>query len=545
VAEHHDTAASQAGDAQTGDAQTGDAQTGDPQTGDPQTGAGHPDLGELRARVERGGAQRYHDAAGAAGKLFARERVALLVDEGSFTEDARYANVLADGLPADGVITGTATIGGRPAALMANDSTVKAGSWGARTVEKIIRIIEKAYQSGVPMVYLVDSAGARITDQVEMFPGRRGAGRIFHTQVRASGSIPQVCALFGPSAAGGAYIPAFCDFVAMVDGNASMYLGSPRMVEMVVKEKTTLEEMGGARMHCTVSGCGHHLAATERDALRAVRGYLSYLPANWRQPPPAGPSHEPVPTDLGALVPVSERQAFDMRKYVRGLVDEESLFEIHALWARELTIGFARLDGQVIGVVANNPLFKGGVLFVDSADKGARFIQLCDAFNLPLLFLADVPGFMVGTAVERRGIIRHGAKMISAVAEATVPKICVVVRKAYGAGLYAMAGPGFEPDATLALPTAKIAVMGAEAAVNAVYYNKLAAIADPAARGEETRRLREDYDRDIDVLRLAGELVVDDVVEPADLRAQLIRRFAAATGKDRSFSRRRHGVTPV
>ena len=508
-------------------------------------GPGHPDLAEVRARISRGGAPKYHEQAAAKGKMFARDRIELLVDEGSFTENGAFANVLAEDLPADGVITGTATIGGRPVALMANDSTVKAGSWGARTVEKIIRVIEQAYATGVPMIYLVDSAGARITDQVQMFPGRRGAGKIFHTQVRASGSIPQVCALFGPSAAGGAYIPAFCDFVAMVDGNASMYLGSPRMVEMVVGEQTTLEEMGGARMHCSVSGCGHYLATSEADAVTAVRDYLSYLPGNWQQEPPAQPARQPKQVDLGAMVPTSERQAFDMRRYVRGIVDEDSLFEVHALWARELVIGFARLDGQAIGVVANNPMFKGGVLFVDSADKATRFIQLCDAFNLPLLFLADVPGFMVGTAVERQGIIRHGAKLISAVSEATVPKICVIVRKAYGAGLYAMAGPGFEPDATLALPTAKIAVMGAEAAVNAVYYNRLAAIADPSEREAETQRLRDEYETDIDVLRLAGELVVDDVVEPADLRSQLIRRFAAARGKDRSFSRRRHGVTPV
>jgi methylmalonyl-CoA decarboxylase subunit alpha len=354
-----------------------------------------------------------------------------------------------------------------------------------------------------------------------------------------------VCALFGPSAAGGAYIPAFCDFVAMVDGNASMYLGSPRMVEMVVSEQTTLEEMGGARMHCSVSGCGHFLANAEADAIAAVRDYLSYLPGNWQEQPPAQPAREPKPVDLRAMVPVSERQAFDMRRYVRGIVDEDSLFEIQALWARELMVGFARLDGQAIGVVANNPMFKGGVLFVDSADKATRFIQLCDAFNLPLLFLADVPGFMVGTAVERQGIIRHGAKLISAVSEATVPKISVIVRKAYGAGLYAMAGPAFEPDATLALPTAKIAVMGAEAAVNAVYYNRLAAIEEPTERTAETQRLRDEYEADIDVLRLAGELVVDDVVEPEDLRAQLIRRFAAVRGKDRHFSRRRHGVTPV
>jgi acetyl-CoA carboxylase carboxyltransferase component len=511
----------------------------------PAAASGHADVAEVRARIERGGAQRYHEAAVAKGKLFARERVELLADAGSFTEDGAFANVLADGLPADGVITGTATVDGRPVALMANDSTVKAGSWGARTVEKIIRIIEKAYADGVPMVYLVDSAGARITDQVQMFPGRRGAGKIFHTQVRASGSIPQVCALFGPSAAGGAYIPAFCDFVTMVDGNASMYLGSPRMVEMVVKEKTTLEEMGGARMHCTVSGVGHHLAASEQEALETVRRYLSYLPSNWQQAPPAAPAAPPASVDLRALVPASERQAFDMRRYVRGLVDEGSLFEVHALWARELVVGFARLDGQVIGVVANNPMFKGGVLFVDSADKATRFIQMCDAFSVPLVFLADVPGFMVGTAVERQGIIRHGAKMISAVAEATVPKISVIVRKAYGAGLYAMAGPGFEPDATLALPTAKIAVMGAEAAVNAVYYNRLAAVADETERDELTQRLRTEYEADIDVLRLAGELVIDDVVEPEDLRAQLIRRLGAAAGKDRGFSRRRHGVTPV
>ena len=506
---------------------------------------GHRALAELRARIERGGAARYHEAAAARGKLFARERIAILADDGSFAEDGRYANASADGLPADGVITGTAAIGGRPVALMANDSTVKAGSWGARTVEKIIRIIEKAYAAGLPMIYLVDSAGARITDQVDMFPGRRGAGRIFHTQVQASGSIPQACALFGPSAAGGAYIPAFCDFVAMVDGNASMYLGSPRMVEMVVREKTTLEEMGGARMHCTVSGCGHYLARSERDALDAVRSYLSYLPQNWRQQPPAGPAREPEPADLRALIPASERQPFDMRAYLRGLVDEESLFEIHALWARELVTAFARLAGEVIGVVANNPMYKGGVLFVDSADKAARFIQACDAFSVPLLFIADVPGFMVGTAVERQGIIRHGAKMISAVSEATVPKICVVARKAYGAGLYAMAGPGFEPDATLALPTAKIAVMGADAAVNAVYYNKLAEIADDEARGAQTERLRREYERDIDVLRLAGELIVDDVVEPEDLRTELIRRFAAARGKERQPPRRRHGITPV
>ncbi|MGH3730598.1 MAG: acyl-CoA carboxylase subunit beta [Micromonosporaceae bacterium] len=506
-------------------------------------------LEQLRKRIQAGGAEKYHQANQAKGKLFARERIALLVDEGSFVEEGAYANALAtvgDGLalPADGVITGAATVDGRPVCLMANDSTVKAGSWGARTVEKIIRIIERAYGEGVPMVYLVDSAGARITDQVDLFPGRRGAGKIFWNQVRASGSIPQVCALFGPSAAGGAYIPAFCDVVAMVDGNASMYLGSDRMVEMVTGEKTTLEAMGGAKVHCTESGCGHFLCRNEEEAIEVVRRYLSYLPANWTQPPPSGQAHDPHATDLAKLVPDSERQAFDMRRYARGLVDEGSFFEIHALWAREVVVGFARLNGEVIGVVGNNSMFKGGVLFVDSADKASRFVELCDAFNVPLLFLSDVPGFMVGSAVEKQGIIRHGAKMISAVSAATVPKICVVVRKAYGAGLYAMAGPGFEPDATIALPTAKIAVMGAEAAVNAVYANKIAALPE-AEQGAFVAAKRAEYEADIDIVRLGSELVVDTIVQPHELRGELIRRYAAARHKDRTFSRRRHGVTPV
>ncbi|HEX6872754.1 MAG TPA: acyl-CoA carboxylase subunit beta [Micromonosporaceae bacterium] len=505
---------------------------------------------QLRKRVAAGGAERYHAANAAKGKLFARERVALLVDEGSFVEDGFFANALADGLPADGVVTGSATVEGRPVLLMANDSTVKAGSWGARTVEKIIRVIERAYADGVPMVYLVDSAGARITDQVDLFPGRRGAGKIFWNQVRASGSIPQVCALFGPSAAGGAYIPAFCDVVAMVEGNASMYLGSDRMVEMVTGEKTTLEAMGGARVHCAESGVGHFLCKTEAEALDVVRRYLSFLPSNWRGTPPVDTATAPPEADLGALIPASERQAFDMRRLVKGLLDrdadgESSYFEIQALWARELTVGFGRLAGEVVGVVANNSLHKGGVLFVDSADKATRFVQLCDAFNVPLLFLADVPGFMVGTAVEKQGIIRHGAKMITAISEATVPKICVVVRKAYGAGLYAMAGPGFEPDVTIALPTAKIAVMGAEAAVNAVYANKIAAIEDEDERAAFVAARREDYERDIDIVRLASELVVDTIVAPGDLRAELIRRLDRARGKERHFSRRRHGVTPV
>ncbi len=302
-------------------------------------------LDQLSKRVQAGGAERYHAANAAKGKLFARERIALLVDEGSFVEDGRYANVLADGLPADGVITGQATVDGRPVCLMANDSTVKAGSWGARTVEKIIRAIERAYDTGVPMVYLVDSAGARITDQVDLFPGRRGAGHIFWNQVRASGSIPQACALFGPSAAGGAYIPAFCDVVAMVDGNASMYLGSDRMVEMVTGEKTTLEAMGGAAVHTRESGVGHFLCHSEAEAIETIRRYLSFLPPNYREQPPTRAARSAPEGELGSLIPAGERQGFDMRKVVKGLLDGGEYFEVQALWAREISVGFGHLDG--------------------------------------------------------------------------------------------------------------------------------------------------------------------------------------------------------
>jgi acetyl-CoA carboxylase carboxyltransferase component len=256
-------------------------------------------------------------------------------------------------------------------------------------------------------------------------------------------------------------------------------------------------------------------------------------------------ARDPKPTDLRALVPESERRAFDMRRFVRGLVDEDSFFEIHALWAREVVTGFARLDGQVTGVIANNPLFKGGVLFVDSADKAARFIQTCDAFGIPMLFLADVPGFMVGTAVERQGIIRHGAKMIAAMSDATVPKICVVVRKAYGAGLYAMAGPAFDPDACIALPGAKIAVMGPQAAINAVYYNQVQAIEDEQERTEFVEKLRREFSEEIDVLHLASELVVDAVIQPEDLRSELTRRLELCATKQRTWPAKNNPVTPV
>jgi len=499
----------------------------------------------LDAALE-GGPERHRRKVSEQEKLPVRERVARLVDPDSLAEEGLLANWEQEGLGADGVVTGMATVGGRAVALMANDPAVKAGSWGPKTVEKILRIQERALRNGVPMIYLVDSAGARITEQVRMFPGRRGAGRIFHTQVRLSGQVPQVCLLFGPSAAGGAYIPAFCDVVVMRDGNASMYLGSPRMAQMVIGEEVTLEEMGGARMHTGVSGCGHFLAESDEDAIDLARRYLSYMPSNWRQAPPAAPPAEPASaTMVSAIVPDNEKDPFDVKELIGALVDADSFLEVQERWAKELVVGYGRLEGQVIGIVANQPKVKGGVLFVDSADKAARFIWACNAFNVPLLFLADVPGFMIGKDVERQGIIRHGAKMISAVSEATVPKISVIVRKAYGAGLYAMAGPAFEPDSCLALPQAQIAVMGPEAAINAVFFNQIQEIEDEAEREAFVKAKREEYAEDIDILHLASELVVDAVIEPDALRAELVRRLALAETKDRSFAERRNPITPV
>ncbi|HEV7192639.1 MAG TPA: acyl-CoA carboxylase subunit beta [Jatrophihabitantaceae bacterium] len=478
-------------------------------------------------------------------KLYVRDRIALLFDEGSFVEDGQLANALAAGLAADGVVTGQGFVDGRPALVVANDPTVKAGSWGARTVEKIIRVTERALAEELPIFWLIDSAGARITDQVALFPGRRGAGRIFHNQVALSGKVPQICCLFGPSAAGGAYIPSFCDVVIMVEGNASMYLGSPRMAEMVVGEKVSLEEMGGARMHATVSGCGDNLALDDEDAIEQAKLFFSYLPTCWREQPPDAAADVPVVSLTGDDVPADESVPFDIHRIIDGLVDADSFFEVKPLFAAELVTGFARIDGRPVGVVANNSAVRGGVLFVDSADKAARFIWLCDAFNVPLLYLADVPGFMIGSEVERQGIIRHGAKMITAVAEATVPQLSIIVRKAYGAGLYAMAGPGFMPDACIALPTAKIAVMGPQAAVNAVYANKIEQIADPDERVAFIDDKRAEYERDVDLLRLASDLVLDAIIEPHELREELVRRYAVLVGKSRQRPDKHHGVPPT
>lgn len=484
------------------------------------------DLHPIRERILKGGAQKYHDKNTENKKLFVRKRISLLCDKETFVEDGLYANCVDNELPADGVITGLGKINGRSVALMANDSTIKAGSWGARTVEKIIRIQEVAEKLQIPLFYLVDSAGARITDQVEMFPGRRGAGRIFRNQAKLSGVIPQICILFGPSAAGGAYIPAFCDVLFMVDGNASMYLGSPRMAEAVIGEKVSLEEMGGAKMHCSTSGCGDFLCSNEEEAIERAKRYFSYLPQNRLSCVPVDKSQQPErpATDLKALIPEADSRAYDMKQVIKTIVDKDSFFELKELYAKEVICGFGRLDGKTLGIVANQPLVKGGVLFVDSSDKAARFIQIASAYGIPLLFIADVPGFMIGSKVEKEGMIRSGAKLIYAMSNAEVPKISLIVRKAYGAGLYAMCGPAFDCDATIALPSAKIAVMGPEPAINAVYANKIQELPAESRKAFVAEKIKE-YEADVDIFKLASELIVDQMIDYAEVRSELIQRF--------------------
>ncbi|SOB92348.1 acetyl-CoA carboxylase carboxyltransferase component [Ureibacillus xyleni] len=503
-------------------------------------------LSENTEKIFAGGSRKYHDQLKEKNKLFVRDRLNLLFDHGEYEEDGRFANCVEKDLPADGVVCAIGKIEGQKVCVMANDSTVKAGSWGKRTVEKIIRIQETAEKLQVPLLYLVDSAGARITDQLEMFPGRRGAGRIFHNQVKLSGVIPQICLLFGPSAAGGAYIPAFCDIVIMVENNASMYLGSPRMAEKVIGEKVSLEEMGGAKMHCTISGCGDLLVQTEQQAIECARNYLSYFGANYNELPKTKESKSPViGRTLEEIIPENQNIPFDMYELIDQLIDEGSFFEIKKLFAPELITGLARISGRTVGIIANQPKVKGGVLFVDSSDKAAKFIQLCDAYSIPLLFLADVPGFMIGTKVERAGIIRHGAKFISAMSSATVPKISVIVRKAYGAGLYAMCGPAFEPDVCIALPTAQIAVMGPEAAVNAVYSNKIEEIKNVKERVNFVKEKIDEYKEEIDIYKLASELVIDDIVAPSNLRETISNRLHYYSSKQIALPYRKHPVFPV
>ncbi|HVB73260.1 MAG TPA: acyl-CoA carboxylase subunit beta [Ktedonobacteraceae bacterium] len=497
-------------------------------------------------RIKKGGVEKYHARNREQKKLFARDRLKLLLDDGKIEfEDGMFAESNNPELPSDAVITGVGRIFGRPVAFSASDSTVKAGAAGEKSVQKNLRIQDMAMQMRIPMFYLIDSAGARITDQVRLFPGRNQGGRTFYNQIKMSGVVPQISIMFGPSPAGAAYTPAFADITIMVEGNASAYLGSPRMAEMVTREMVTLEEMGGARMHCTVSGLGDFLVASEEEAIQVAREYFRYMPQNYLgKPADAGAVAPASDRPLQDIVPQAQNRPFNMYEFINSLVDGGSFLEIKKLFAPELITGFARLNGRAVGIVANQPRVKGGVLFVDSSDKGTRFVNTCNAFNIPLLFLADVSGFMIGSAVEKAGIIRHGAKFIAAVSQAVVPKISVIVRKCYGAGLYAMAGPAFGTDAVIALPTAQIAVMGPEAAINAVYANQIAAM--PEEQREPFRKKMEaHYAEDIDIFHLASELIVDTITPFESLRGELIARYSIYQTKEARFSECRNPIYPV
>lgn len=482
----------------------------------------------------------------AAGKLLVRQRLELLFDDGYEFEDGLLA-ASESGLPADGIITCIGKVNGREIAVIANDATVKAGTWGRQALAKFNRMQDRAQDLGLPLLFLVDSAGARIDEQKTLFLGRNGWGNIWHKQVQASGVIPQICVLFGPSPAGAAYVPALCDITIMVDKQASAYLGSPRMAKMTIFEDVTDEQMGGARLHCAVSGVGDVLVPDDAAGIAAARHYLSFLPSNWTEKPevvaPVAPRADAKP--IGTIVPPQQNVAYDVHELIDALVDEGSFFEVKTLFAKEMATGLARLGGQAVGIVANNSKHKGGVLFNDSSDKAARFIWMCNAFNIPLLFLQDISGYMIGSSVEKAGIIRHGAKLLSAVCEASVPRICVLVRKAYGGGYLAMSGAPTHPDAMLALPTAMPALVGPEAAVNAIHYNQIMELPE-AERAAFVAAKRDEYAADIDVFKAAADpFAAEDVVAPEALRDDLIRRFRIYGRRPATTIQRRSAVHPV
>ncbi|MDQ6774366.1 MAG: acyl-CoA carboxylase subunit beta [Candidatus Dormibacteraeota bacterium] len=489
----------------------------------------------------------------ARGKLTVRERLDLLFDPGSFVELGLLAHQQSvrgaevgppDETPADGVVTGHGEVDGRQVWAIAYDFTVMAGSMGAVGEQfKAARVREMALRYRKPLVWLLDSAGARIQEAAgSTFAG---SGHLFHDQVTMSGVIPQVAAMLGPCAAGTAYIPGLADFVPMVAGTSSMSLGGARLVKAATGEDVTDHDMGGSQVHCHVSGVGDNEVQSDADCIVAVRRFLSYLPAHNQEKPPRAACDDPVERrapELGRLVPVSPRAAYDVRKVIVSIVDRDSWFEIKPTWAKNIVVGLARIGGGSIGVVANQPLHKGGILDVDAADKAARFIRLCDAFNVPLVYLVDVPGFLVGSQVERQGIIRHGAKMLYATSEATVAKITVVMRKAYGAGYFVMCGRGYGPDSLVAWPTAEISVMGPEGAVNILHARRLEAAEDP----EATRRALLDQVRaTISPYIAAGWAMIDDIIDPADTRGVIAAALRQAADKRVERPWRKHGNMPV
>jgi len=486
------------------------------------------------------------------GKLTVRERLDLLFDEDTFIEfgllasqqPVRGGEVDASGTPADGVVTGHGLVEGRQVWVIAYDFTVMAGSMGAVGEQfKAARVRELALRYRKPIVWLLDSAGARIQEAAgSTFAG---TGYLFADQVVMSGVVPQVAAMLGPCSAGTAYIPGLADFVPMVKETSSMSLGGARLVKAATGEDVTDHDMGGSQVHCYESGVGDNEVADDRECIELVRKFLSYLPSSNTEPAPFRETEDPpdrLVEGLEKIVPANPRAAYDVRRVVKAVFDRDSWLEIKPSWAKNLVIGFARAGGHPVGVVANQPMQKGGVLDSDAADKAARFIRMCDAFNVPLVYLMDVPGFIVGSQVEKEGIIRHGAKMLYATAEATVPKITIIMRKAYGAGYYVMCGKGYGPDVLVAWPLAEISVMGPEGAVNIIFNKQIEASSDPeATRAQMIESIR----AQINPYLAAGWAMIDDVIDPAETRRVIIRGLEQAGEKTVDRPWRKHGNIPV
>jgi acetyl-CoA carboxylase carboxyltransferase component len=508
------------------------------------------DLHERRERAKLGGGQEKIAQQHERDKLTARERLALLIDEGTFTElgihgRPHFSQRAMEGreAPADGVITGYGKVDGRLVAVAAYDFTVMAGSMGMTGEMKVARLRELALGKRMPMIWLLDSAGARIQEAAgSLFAG---SGHLFREEVVMSGVVPQVAALMGPCAAGTAYIPGLADFVPMVKGRGSMALAGPHLTKAVTGEDVTQEELGGSRIHTRISGVGDLEVASDEDCIRAIKDYLSFLPQNCDEPPPRRESSDPIDRmedELLDILPDSPRRPYDMYELIRLIVDDGEWFDLKPRWARTIITCLARMGGRPVGIVANQPKHLGGILENDSADKAARFINLCDAYGIPLVFLMDVPGFMVGTKVEQAGIIRHGAKMLYAVSRATVPKVTVVIRKAYGAGYYVMCGKAYEPDLIVAWPSAEISVMGPEGAVNIIFRKQIEASDDPdATRAQMIEGIR----KTIDPYVAAGNALIDDIIDPRETRPTVIRALEMAETKRVARPHKRHGVMPV
>jgi acetyl-CoA carboxylase carboxyltransferase component len=481
------------------------------------------------------------------GKLTVRERIDLLFDEGTFVELGQLAHARdgdADATPADGVVTGHGEVDGRQVWVIAYDFTVMAGSMGAVGEQfKAARVRDLALKYRKPIVWLLDSAGARIQETAGS--AFAGTGFLFYDQVVMSGVIPQVAAMLGPCAAGTAYIPGLADFVPMVKGTSSMALGGARLVKAATGEEVTDHDMGGSQVHTYESGVGDNEVENDAECIATVRRFLSYLPSSNTEQPPFHHSDDPADRlvdGLDKIVPVNPRAAYDVKKVIKAVFDKNSWLEIKPTWAKNIVVGFARAGGHSVGVVANQPMQKGGILDSNAADKAARFIRMCDAFNVPLVYLMDVPGFMVGSQVEKEGIIRHGAKMLYATSEATVPKVTVIMRKAYGAGYYVMNGKGYQPDTIVAWPFAEISVMGPEGAVNIIFNKQIEGSDNP----EATRaQLIETIRAQINPYIAAGMAMIDDVIDPAETRRVIIRGIEQARNKKVDRPWRKHGNIPV